>query len=54
MLAINPSKRITVEDALKHPFFFFIILIFQLRYFEDIHNEDDEPVFKGEVDFSFE
>lgn len=31
MLKWNPSKRITVEEALKHP------------YFEILHDESDEP-----------
>lgn len=42
MLIINPSKRITAEEALKHP------------YFESLHDENDEPVFDGELDFKFE
>jgi len=32
MLKFDPSKRITVEDALNHP------------YLKDLHFEDDEPV----------
>lgn len=32
MLTFNPDKRITVEEALAHP------------YFADLHCEDDEPV----------
>jgi len=31
MLTFNPSKRITIEQALKHP------------YLKDFHNPDDEP-----------
>jgi len=31
MLTFNPKKRITVDEALQHPFF------------EDLHCEDDEP-----------
>ena len=31
MLAFNPNKRITVEQALEHP------------YFEDLHCPEDEP-----------
>jgi len=31
MLTFNPKKRITVEEALEHPFF------------EDLHCEEDEP-----------
>ena len=32
LLVINPEKRITVEDALSHP------------YFADLHNPEEEPV----------
>jgi serine/threonine protein kinase len=32
MLVFDPTKRITVEDALKHP------------YFAPLHDPDDEPV----------
>jgi len=42
MLEIQPSKRITVAEALKHPFF------------EPLHNSDDEPVSSRPFDFSFE
>ena len=42
MLIINPAKRITAEEALKHP------------YLESLHDDADEPVFKGELDFNFE
>jgi mitogen-activated protein kinase 1/3 len=31
MLTFNPQKRITVEEALEHP------------YLADLHFEDDEP-----------
>jgi len=37
MLVINPRKRITAEQAMKH------------NYFEQLHNEDDEPKFQGSV-----
>jgi serine/threonine protein kinase len=42
MLAFNPAKRITVEDALKHP------------YLADLHNPEDEPTCSEEFDFDFE
>jgi serine/threonine protein kinase len=43
MLAFDPSKRITVEDALKHP------------YLSTLHCSEDEPVHPaGKYDFSFE
>lgn len=42
MLDLNPKTRITVEEAIKHP------------YLESMHDPDDEPVFEGEIDFSFE
>ena len=42
MLEFNPNKRITVEEALRHP------------YFEDMHDSEEEPVSEETVDFSFE
>ena len=43
MLSIHPKKRITVEDALAHPFF------------RQLHSPEDEPVSDhGPFDFSFE
>jgi hypothetical protein len=42
MLDLNPARRITVEDALKHPFL------------ETMHDPEDEPSFEGTIDFSFE
>jgi len=42
MLQIHPRKRITVEEALKHPFM------------AQLHSEEDEPVCNGSFDFSFE
>lgn len=42
MLVINPMNRITAEAALRHP------------YFESISDIDEEIVFKGKIDFSFE
>lgn len=42
MLDLNPERRITVDEALKHPFL------------EPMHDPDDEPVFVGQIDFSFE
>jgi serine/threonine protein kinase len=42
MLDMNPAKRISVNDALEHPFL------------ESMHDPDDEPEFLGSMDFSFE
>lgn len=42
MLDLNPVRRITVEDALNHPFL------------ASMHDPDDEPSFEGTIDFSFE
>ena len=42
MLQIHPRKRITVEEALAHPFF------------SQLHSPQDEPVAKKPFDFSFE
>lgn len=42
MLQIHPRKRISVEDALSHPFF------------AQLHSPQDEPVSKKTFDFSFE
>eukprot|EP00579_Thalassiosira_antarctica_P007627 CAMPEP_0201880084 /NCGR_PEP_ID=MMETSP0902-20130614/10791_1 /ASSEMBLY_ACC=CAM_ASM_000551 /TAXON_ID=420261 /ORGANISM="Thalassiosira antarctica, Strain CCMP982" /LENGTH=463 /DNA_ID=CAMNT_0048408049 /DNA_START=313 /DNA_END=1704 /DNA_ORIENTATION=+ len=42
MLQIHPRKRITIEDALKHPFM------------AQLHSEEDEPVCDRPFDFSFE
>lgn len=42
MLQIHPRKRITVEEALKHPFM------------SHLHSEEDEPVCDQLFDFSFE
>ena len=42
MLDLNPQRRITVDQALKHPFM------------ESLHDESDEPIFTGTMDFSFE
>jgi mitogen-activated protein kinase 1/3 len=42
MLQVHPGKRITVEEALAHPFF------------EPLHSPDDEPVAEEYFDFSFE
>ena len=41
-LEFDPTKRITVDEALKHP------------YFADLHEEEDEPSFASKVDFNFE
>lgn len=42
MLIIDPRKRITAEESLKHP------------YLESLADEADEPVFTDKIDFSFE
>jgi serine/threonine protein kinase len=42
MLEIHPHKRITVADALDHPFF------------GPLHNPSDEPTSSRKFDFSFE
>lgn len=42
MLDLNPSTRIKVDEALKHPFL------------ESMHDPDDEPEFEGSIDFTFE
>lgn len=40
MLDMNPVKRISVEQALQHP------------YLENLHDPEDEPLFEGNLDFS--
>ena len=42
MLEIDPKKRITAEETLKH------------KYFESLHEPADEPKFLGNLDFKFE
>ena len=42
LLDLNPDKRITVDEALKHPFL------------SQLHDPEDEPTFEGTMDFSFE
>ena len=42
MLVINPRKRITVEQALKHP------------YLNKYHDPDDEPICIPSFNFDFE
>ena len=42
MIEFNPNKRITVEEALRHP------------YLESFHDSDDEPVSEEIADFRFE
>lgn len=42
MLAFNPSKRMTVEEALRHP------------YLADLHDSDEEPVSHETIAFEFE
>lgn len=41
-LSFDPRKRVSCEEALAHP------------YFEGLHDDADEPVFKGSLDFEFE
>lgn len=41
-LEFNPDKRITVEEALAHP------------YLKAFHDPQDEPAFDKEVNFNFE
>ncbi len=42
MLDMNPKTRIKVTEALEHGFL------------ENLHDIEDEPVFEGTIDFSFE
>lgn len=42
MLVFNPAKRITVQEALKHP------------YLESLHCDEDEPVADFKFDFTFD
>lgn len=42
LLDLNPKTRIKVDEAIKHP------------YLESLHDPDDEPIFDGQIDFSFE
>jgi serine/threonine protein kinase len=42
LLKFDPAQRITVEEALKHP------------YVEAYHDPEDEPVHERSFDFSFE
>lgn len=42
LLDMNPERRISTEQALKHPFL------------ASLHDEEDEPVFTGNFDFTFE
>jgi serine/threonine protein kinase len=42
MLEIHPNKRITVEEALGHPFF------------AQLHSAEDEPIAEAPFDFTFE
>lgn len=41
-LEFSPDKRISVEEALSHP------------YLKSLHDPSDEPAFNKEVDFEFE
>ncbi len=42
MLTFNPKKRISVSDALAHP------------YFSQLHCEEDEPICEKKFEFKFE
>ena len=42
LLQFDPAKRITVEEALEHP------------YVESYHDPEDEPVHEKHFDFAFE
>lgn len=42
MLDLNPDRRIKVEEALEHSFL------------ETMHDPEDEPLFDGKIDFTFE
>lgn len=42
MLCFQPASRITVEDAIKHPFL------------DDMHNPEDEPIANIKLDFKYE
>ncbi len=42
MLQYDPKERITAEQALNH------------KYFDDVHEPDDCPIFEGSIDFTFE
>jgi mitogen-activated protein kinase 1/3 len=42
MLKFDPAKRITVEEALEHP------------YMKDLHFEEDEPVAEQVLAFDFD
>lgn len=42
LLTINPHKRITADEALRHP------------YFEKFFDEEDLRVFEDKIDFEFE
>ena len=42
MLDLNHKTRISVEEAIQHPFL------------ESLHDPDDEPLFTGKINFDFE
>eukprot|EP01138_Halocafeteria_seosinensis_P009164 gb/GECG01009365.1/.p1 GENE.gb/GECG01009365.1/~~gb/GECG01009365.1/.p1 ORF type:complete len:165 (+),score=25.63 gb/GECG01009365.1/:1-495(+) len=42
LLVFDPSKRLTVQEALEHP------------YMATLHVEEDEPICEHEFDFSYE
>ncbi len=42
LLQYDPEKRITAAEAIQH------------KYFQDVHDPDDVPIFEGSIDFKFE
>jgi serine/threonine protein kinase len=42
LLEFNSNRRISIDEAIKHP------------YLESLHDPEDEPVFEGSIDFDFE
>ena len=39
---MQPEDRLSAEDALRHP------------YFKDLHDEDYEPIFEGNIEDDYE
>ncbi|CAE7768754.1 MAPK3, partial [Symbiodinium pilosum] len=42
LLQFDPNKRLTAHDALRHP------------YLEEHHDEEEEPIATGHLDWSFD